>query len=120
MDAGLQRVAEEIIHAALKGKVQNKDDVQRLKRRLCRRYHLSRFPSDVEILSFAADEEKDKIAEIFRKKPTRTLSGVAVVAVMAKPMECPGQCLYCPNNIPTAPKAYVGEEPAALRARQNQ
>jgi elongator complex protein 3 len=39
---------------------------------------------------------------------------------MTKPMECPGQCIYCPTNIPTAPKAYVGEEPATLRARQNE
>jgi elongator complex protein 3 len=116
----LQRVAEEIIQAALKGEIRNKDDLQKLKRRLCRKYHLSRFPSDVEILSFATESEKQQIQSVLRKKPTRTLSGVAIVAVMTKPMECPGQCLYCPTNIPTAPKAYVGEEPATLRARQHE
>ena len=114
MDTGLQRVAKEIIKAALNGQVQNKADLQQLKRRLCRRYQLSRFPSDVEILSHATDGEKEKIKSLLRKKPTRTLSGVAVIAVMAEPMECPGQCVYCPTNIPTAPKAYVGEEPATL------
>ncbi len=120
MNASLQRVAEEIIHAVLDGRVRSKDDLQRIKRRLCRRYHLPRFPSDVEILSFASEEQKNQISEVLRKKPTRTLSGVAIVAVMTKPMECPGECIYCPTNIPTAPKAYVGEEPAILRARQNQ
>lgn len=120
MDIGLQRVAEAILQAALEGKIQNKQDLQRLKRKLCRQYKLSRFPSDVEILAYATDEEKQKVGILLQKKPTRTLSGVVIVAVMAEPMECPGQCIYCPTNIPTAPKAYVGDEPAALRARQNQ
>lgn len=120
MNASLQRVAEEIIHAVLDGRIRSKEDLQRIKRRLCRRYHLSRFPSDVEILSFASDEQRHQIRKVLRKKPTRTLSGVAIVAVMTKPMNCPGECIYCPTNIPTAPKAYVGEEPATLRARQNQ
>lgn len=116
----LQRVAEEIIQAALEGKVRDKDQLQRLKRKLCRRYHLSRFPSDVEILSYASEDEKRQISSVLRKKPTRSLSGVVVIAVMTEPMECPGRCVYCPTNIPTAPKAYVGEEPATLRARQNE
>jgi elongator complex protein 3 len=120
VDAEVERVAHEIIEASLEGQVQSKDDLQRLKRQLCRRYHLPRFPSDVEILSFATEEEKREVRGVLRKKPTRTLSGVAVVAVMTTPMPCPGQCIYCPTNFPTAPKAYVGEEPATLRARENQ
>jgi len=116
----LQRVAEEILRAALSGKIRSKDDLQKLKRKLSRKYNLSRFPSDVEILGFATEQEKEQVGHILRKKPTRTLSGVVVVAVMIEPMECPGQCVYCPTNIPTAPKAYVGDEPATLRARQNQ
>ncbi len=116
----LQRVADEILQAALSGKIQSKVDLQKLKRKLSRKYNLSRFPSDVEILGYATEEEKEQVGHILRKKPTRTLSGVVVVAVMAEPMECPGQCIYCPTNIPTAPKAYVGEEPATLRARQNE
>ncbi len=120
MEIRLQRVAEEILQAALSGKIQSKEDLQKYKRKLSRKYHLSRFPSDVEILGYATEEEKKKVSHILRKKPTRTLSGVSVVAVMTEPMECPGQCTYCPTNIPTAPKAYVGDEPATLRARQNQ
>ena len=115
MDIGLQRVAEAILQAALEGKIQDKQDLQRLKRKLCREYKLSRFPSDVEILAYATDEEKQKVSTLLQKKPTRTLSGVVIVAAMAEPMECPGQCIYCPTNIPTAPKAYVGEEPATLQ-----
>ena len=104
----------------MKGRVSSKEELQKIKRRLCRRYHLPRFPSDVEILSYASEKEKRIVTTVLRKKPTRTLSGVAIVAVMAKPMECPGQCVFCPTHIPTAPKSYVGEEPATLRARQNE
>lgn len=51
-------------------------------------------------------------------KPTKTLSGVTVVAVMTKPGECPGKCIYCPNS-EIAPRSYTGFEPAAMRAKRN-
>jgi elongator complex protein 3 len=116
----MRQVSEEILQAILTGRIRSKDEIQRLKRKLCQQYKLSRFPSDVEILGYATDEEKTKVSAILRKKPTRSLSGVVIVAAMTEPMDCPGQCTYCPTNIPTAPKAYVGEEPATLRAQQNQ
>ena len=116
----MRQVSEEILQAVLTGRVKTKEDIQRLKRKLCRQHKLSRFPSDVEILAHATEEQKAKVSALLRKKPTRSLSGVVIVAVMTEPMECPGQCTYCPTNIPTAPKAYVGEEPATLRAQQNQ
>jgi elongator complex protein 3 len=51
----------------------------------------------------------------------RTISGVAIVAVMTSPEECPhGSCIPCPggpsNN---TPQSYTGHEPAALRAILN-
>ncbi len=54
------------------------------------------------------------------RKPTRTLSGVAVVAVMTAPAPCPhGRCTYCPGGLPNrSPQSYTGEEPSALRAAQ--
>ena len=52
------------------------------------------------------------------KKTTRTISGVTPVAVMTLPMECPGQCIYCPTYT-AIPKSYTPESPAVLRARRN-
>jgi elongator complex protein 3 len=50
------------------------------------------------------------------KKPTKTISGVAPVAVMLPPRPCPhGACLYCPSL--NAPQSYTPESPAVLRAR---
>jgi elongator complex protein 3 len=51
------------------------------------------------------------------KKLARTISGVTPLAVMTRPMGCPGQCLYCPTY-PDAPQSYTPESPAVLRARK--
>lgn len=56
------------------------------------------------------------------RKPTRTLSGVAIVAVMTAPAACPhGRCTYCPGGLERGtPQSYTGEEPSALRGAQFQ
>jgi elongator complex protein 3 len=51
------------------------------------------------------------------KKTTRTISGITPVAVMTKPMGCPGRCVYCPTFSFT-PQSYTPESPAVLRAKQ--
>lgn len=50
------------------------------------------------------------------KKTTRTISGITPVAVMTRPMGCPGSCVYCPTFAFT-PQSYTPESPAVLRAR---
>ncbi|HTT35584.1 MAG TPA: tRNA uridine(34) 5-carboxymethylaminomethyl modification radical SAM/GNAT enzyme Elp3 [Thermoplasmata archaeon] len=54
------------------------------------------------------------------RRPTRTLSGVAIVAVMTAPAPCPhGRCTYCPGGVALgSPQSYTGEEPSALRGAQ--
>ena len=49
------------------------------------------------------------------KKSTRTISGVTPLAVMTRPMKCPGQCICCPTY-PEIPQSYTPESPAVLRA----
>jgi len=50
-----------------------------------------------------------------QRKPTRTISGVAPLAVMLPPRKCPhGACLFCPTL--NAPQSYTPESPAVLRA----
>ena len=50
------------------------------------------------------------------RKISRTISGVTPVAIMGKPIGCPGECIYCPT-FPDAPKSYTSESPAVLRAK---
>ena len=53
-------------------------------------------------------------------KPAKTASGVAVVAVMPKPYECPhGRCTYCPGGLEfNTPLSYTGTEPATKAAQK--
>jgi elongator complex protein 3 len=50
-----------------------------------------------------------------RAKPTRTISGVAPVAVLTGPASCPGECIFCPA-VKEMPKSYLPDEPGAMRA----
>ncbi len=53
-----------------------------------------------------------------RTKPIRTMSGVTPVTVLTKPFPCPGECIFCPNDV-RMPKSYLSNEPGAQRAEQN-
>ena len=53
-----------------------------------------------------------------KMKPTRTQSGVAPVTVLTKPFPCPGQCIFCPNDVRMS-KSYLADEPGAQRATLN-
>lgn len=113
----MKEAGRAIITDILEGRIKNRKDLEKAKFQVCREYKLDRFPRNSEILQMAYEDEKEIITPILKKKPTRTISGVAVVAVMCPPHKCPhGRCLYCPEST-IAPPSYTGEEPAALRAR---
>ncbi|MBR0271217.1 MAG: tRNA uridine(34) 5-carboxymethylaminomethyl modification radical SAM/GNAT enzyme Elp3 [Methanobrevibacter sp.] len=106
-----------IINDIIEGRISTRRDLEVKKRQLCRELKLSRFMSNADILEYATEEEKELVSDTLKKKPTRTKSGVAIVAVMCHPHKCPhGRCLYCPES-DIAPPSYTGEEPAALRGR---
>ncbi len=60
------------------------------------------------------EADPDLLARI-RLKPVRSLSGVTVVTVLTKPYECPGECVFCPDDA-RMPKSYLPDEPGAQRA----
>jgi elongator complex protein 3 len=98
-------------------------EVPRTKIEVCRKYAVSSVPKNSALLAAALPEERERLREILLVKPTRTLSGVAPVAVMTSPYPCPhGKCLPCPGGPDhpfRSPQSYTGEEPAALRAREH-
>jgi len=113
--------SSDVVDAIVSGKVSDRDSLQRLKSELCEKYSLDSMPSNPEILAEVPDEIRARVEPILRLKPVRSLSGVAVVAVMASPAPCPhGKCVYCPGgpDIGTA-QSYTGQEPAARRAAMN-
>jgi len=87
-------------------------------------YHLASLPRNGDIIIQGTSEEQAEIKEFLRRKPVRTISGVAVIAVMTSPAPCPhGVCLPCPggpNSSFKSPQSYMGREPAAMRAIQHE
>jgi elongator complex protein 3 len=100
------------------GKIKSKEQLQKEKLLLSKKFDLDVVPSDVEILNY---KDNRKFIELLRKKPTRTVSGVAVVAAMTSPEACPhGKCIFCPGGVDSnSPQSYTGYEPSALRGKNN-
>jgi len=69
-----------------------------------------------ELLKNKSIKENKQLEMLFIKRRIRTLSGVAPIAVLTKPYECPGKCVYCPTE-KAMPKSYLSNEPAVMRAQ---
>ena len=112
---------ERLLRAIAEGEVTDKASLQRKKIELCRELGLSTVPPNSETLARADEELLPLVRSVLRRKDVRTLSGVAVVAVMTSPAPCPhGRCTYCPGGVDNdSPQSYTGKEPAARRASYN-
>jgi elongator complex protein 3 len=112
----------EIIITLLSVASPTSDEVNRLKIKTAARYHLKEVPSNADLISLLTPAQAKRLLPILRRKTTRTISGVTVIATMTKPYPCPQPepCAYCPGG-PTqgSPQSYTGHEPAAMRGTQN-
>ncbi len=107
-----RKIAEEIESGA----ITTREQLDQRKLDLSKLHHLPKIVSNPDILSVSTNE---KVANLVQRKPTRTISGVAVIAVMTRPHPCPhGRCIYCPGG-KTTPQSYTGREPAAMRGIQH-
>ena len=113
---------QHLIRLLLAGEIRDKDELQRRKVKLSGEYGLPGVPQNSETLALVPREQVHLVREVLRRKPVRTLSGVAVVAVMTSPSPCPhGRCTYCPGGVDNnSPQSYTGKEPAARRAAYNE
>jgi elongator complex protein 3 len=112
----------EIIEILLKIPRPTTKDVSLAKMKIAKKHNLKRIPSNSELISCLRPNEKAKLLPILRRKITRMISGVTVVAVMTKPWPCPQKepCAYCPGGPPYGvPQSYTGHEPAAMRGLQS-
>jgi elongator complex protein 3 len=96
------------------------EEIHRTKLEAARTHSSGRLSTNVEWIRSLPPEEQEPYRNSVRRRPSRTLSGVAVVAVMTAPARCPhGRCTYCPGGVENAsPQSYTGEEPSALRGAQ--
>lgn len=113
----LKTLSRKIIEEIEKDELEEKKDVEVRKKELCSELGFSGMPKNSDILKFAKDDEK-KAQHVLKTKPMRTISGIANVAIMARPAPCGGGCIYCPKG-EDAPQSYTGKEPATRRAIRN-
>jgi elongator complex protein 3 len=112
----------EIITTLLSMPSPTRDDVNRLKIKTAAKYHLPAVPANADLIANLTPNEAKQLLPLLRRKTTRTISGVTVVATMTKPYPCPQPepCAYCPGGPPTgSPQSYTGHEPAAMRGAEN-
>ncbi len=88
----------------------------------CKQHHIIKIPSNVDIFLHATHEQQKQLQLI--TKPTRTISGVNVVAIMSQPFACKhGRCIYCPGGpgsiFGDIPQSYTGKEPSTMRGLRN-
>jgi len=118
----MKELYEELIKTIIKKKLNLKQTLK-LRRKLCRKYHPNQLPSITQILLNAKPSQIKHLKHLITK-PTRTISGVSVVAIMTKPIKCShGKCIMCPGGpksfFGNLPQSYTGNEPATMRAIRN-
>ena len=94
------------------------------KLQLCKKYKRREIPTDIEVYLNTPKQQVAGVRVFLQTKPTRTGSGVAIVATMSKPGVCPhGSCTYCPGGLNSyygdVPKSYTGKEPSTMRGIRN-
>src|SRR3989344_9325850 len=111
----LRSVALAVVSSVVSGK-----SLASAKKEAALQFGLSVIPTNIELLTQLTDEERQRYSFLLTK-PMRTLSGVAPVAVMMKPLNCPhGKCSFCPGGpdsfFGNVPQSYTGYEPSTMRA----
>jgi len=107
----------EIARSLIERQIASRKDSVILIRKISEKYQLDRIPKYSDILNYLPAGEE--LRKILLKKPRKSASGVLVVAIMAKPYECPhGRCIYCPGGVEfDVPLSYTGKEPITKKAR---
>ncbi|MGM5480772.1 MAG: tRNA uridine(34) 5-carboxymethylaminomethyl modification radical SAM/GNAT enzyme Elp3 [Nanobdellota archaeon] len=116
----LNAFVKDIVAVLKDNRAMTKSEIARLKIQLSKKHSLKRIPTDIELYLNAPKESLSWLREILQTKPNSSLSGVAPLAIMTSPHQCPhGKCRMCPGGVQgewgDTPQSYTGSEPAALR-----
>jgi len=119
-----KKISREIIDYLIKHPEISRQKITNIKGKIGKKFNYNRVVKNATILDYATKEEKEIITKFLKRRITRTLSGVSIIAIMTKPLPCPGTCIYCPgvNSQPgkKVAQSYTGQEPAALRSIHNE
>jgi len=119
------QVNETIIKELTGPGIKTQADLMRVKRKIAKKTRTS-FVKNSDLLKTYHElvqnkriKKSEKLENILKTRPIRSLSGIVNVSVLTKPYPCPGKCIYCPSQ-ENAPKSYLDNEPAVMRAISNQ
>ncbi|MFX1313341.1 MAG: tRNA uridine(34) 5-carboxymethylaminomethyl modification radical SAM/GNAT enzyme Elp3 [Promethearchaeota archaeon] len=119
-DEKLKKISREVIEYLIKNPKTLREKITNIKGKISKKYFYDKVIKNATILNYALEEEKQSILHILKRRTTRTLSGVSVIAIMTKPLPCPGTCIYCPGKDSqpgeSVAQSYTGREPAAMRS----
>ncbi len=119
----MNKACRKVIESLMQISKPTKDNVNTLKLKVAGEEGLAHIISNSELIKCLKPQEKKKLLPILKRKITRSISGVTVIAAMTKPWPCPhnAPCAYCPGGPSQGlPQSYTGHEPAAMRGIQNQ
>jgi elongator complex protein 3 len=115
----LQRAARRLGELLEQEPPATKEEWGRLKQRVANELGIAQ-PPDSALAAALPPAAREHLQPLWRTKPVRSRSGVAVVAVMSSPAACPhGKCTFCPGGPEVGvPQSYTGFEPSTMRAIQ--
>ena len=85
---------QEILEGVKAGKVKDHNQLNSLKHKVAGKFKLTKMPSNAQLIQIASPKDKKDFQRVLSRKPTRILSGVTVIAIMTKPVDCVGKCIY--------------------------
>jgi elongator complex protein 3 len=119
----IKKIARALIDFLITHPKTNKSKITTIKAKFAKKFSYTGVIKNATVLDMATDKERQIITQILKRRKTRTLSGVSVIAIMTKPLPCPGTCIYCPGQDSQprkkAAQSYTGQEPAAMRSIHN-
>jgi elongator complex protein 3 len=117
-------IKEYLIKKLLKSGAKTAEGLAKAKRKAAKKYRTF-CPANYELLKAYHEllknkriKRKEAIENLLISRPVRSLSGIVNISLLTKPYPCPGKCIYCPSQ-KGAPKSYLKNEPAVMRAILN-
>ena len=77
-----KEISREIIDFLIKHPKISRQKITNIKGRIGKKYHYNKVVKNATILYHATNEEKEIITRLLKRRTTRTLSGVSIIAIM--------------------------------------
>jgi len=109
----------EIASLILNGEVEDRIQLERIKKAKAVEHGLGKFLSNSAILMALPEHERRRWSGLLRIHPRRSASGIIIVTVFSAPFACPhGTCVFCPGGPRLGtPQSYMPDGPSQRIAK---